>query len=515
MKDKKELIRLQAESDLESFIRLVHPQRVLGACHIDLIRWWTREEAKSHQLVLLPRDHGKSAMVAYRVAWEITRNPAIRVLYISSTSNLAQKQLKFIKDILTSDIYRRYWPNMVELEESKREKWTETEFSVDHPLRKIEAVRDPTVFTAGLTTTITGLHCDIAVLDDVVIKENAYTDEGREKVKSQYSLLSSIEAGDAREWVVGTRYFKLDLYNDLMEMEVDQYDPSGELIGSDPLYEKWERQVENLGDGTGEFLWPRQQRYDGKWFGFDAAILAKKRAQYLDRTQFRAQYYNDPTDPDSVHISKDYFQYYEPKFLTRKDGKWFYKNNRLNIFAAVDFAYSMNRKADYTCVVVVGVDANNNYYVLEIDRFKTTLISDYFKTILRLHQKWDFRKIRAEVSVAQVVIVKDLKENYIRPHGLALSVDEFRPSRHQGSKEERVQATLQPRYENRQIWHYKGGNCQVLEDELVQSRPAHDDVKDCLSACIDVCVAPTGSAKTTNTAFIPRNNFASRFGGII
>jgi hypothetical protein len=107
MKDKKELIRLQAESDLESFIRLVHPQRVLGACHIDLIRWWTREEAKSHQLVLLPRDHGKSAMVAYRVAWEITRNPAIRVLYISSTSNLAQKQLKFIKDILTSDIYRR------------------------------------------------------------------------------------------------------------------------------------------------------------------------------------------------------------------------------------------------------------------------------------------------------------------------------------------------------------------------------------------------------------------------
>jgi hypothetical protein len=159
----KEAIRLKAESDLLAFIKLVHPHRALGAVHEELISWWTRQEAKSHQLVLLPRDHGKSAMVAYRVAWEITKNPAVRILYISSTSNLATKQLKFIKDILTSQIYRRYWPEMVNEEESAREKWTESEIAVDHPLRKKETVRDPTIFTGGLTTGLTGLHCDIAV----------------------------------------------------------------------------------------------------------------------------------------------------------------------------------------------------------------------------------------------------------------------------------------------------------------------------------------------------------------
>src|SRR5690606_27491827 len=132
-KTSEDLIRQAALDDLETFIRLVHPQRALATCHIDLIRWWNREDAKSHQLVLLPRDHGKSAMVAYRVAWEITKNPAIRVLYISSTSNLATKQLKFIKDILTSPIYRKYWPEMIHADEQKREKWTETEISVDHP----------------------------------------------------------------------------------------------------------------------------------------------------------------------------------------------------------------------------------------------------------------------------------------------------------------------------------------------------------------------------------------------
>ena len=100
---KKEQVKANAEASLEYFIRLVHPHRVLGSIHTEVINWWTRQDAKSHQLLLLPRDHGKSALVAYRVAWEITRNPAVRVLYISSTANLAEKQLKFIKDILTCE----------------------------------------------------------------------------------------------------------------------------------------------------------------------------------------------------------------------------------------------------------------------------------------------------------------------------------------------------------------------------------------------------------------------------
>lgn len=512
--EKKELIRQQAESDLEFFIRLIHPQRVLGSVHSEIIKWWCRSEALSHQLLLLPRDHQKSALVAYRVAWEITRNPTLRILYISSTSNLATKQLKFIKDILTSDVYRYYWPEMVHPDEGRREKWTEGEISVDHPLRKKEAVRDPTIFTAGLTTSITGLHCDIAVMDDVVVKENAYTEEGREKVRQQYSLLSSIEGADGREWVVGTRYHPKDLYNDLMEMEIDQFDTNGEVDNTIPLFEKFERQVENRGDGTGEFLWPRQKRYDGKWFGFNEALLAKKRAQYIDRIQFRAQYYNDPNDYETAAISRECFQYYEPKYLKRYDGKWYYKDNRLNVFASVDFAFSLKQKADFTAIVVVGIDALNNYYVLEIDRFKTDKISDYFQHILKLHQKWDFRKVRCEVSVAQQVIVKDLKENYIRPYGLALAVEEFRPNRAQGTKEERVSAILQPRYDNRQIWHYIGGNCQTLEEELVMSNPAHDDIKDALASCIDMCIAPTMN-KFRNSTQVSQYSFHSRFGGVV
>lgn len=487
--------RIKAESDLEYFINLVHPKRYLGSVHRQIIRWWM-SEGKSHQLLLLPRDHMKSALIAYRVAWELTKDPSLRILYISATSNLAIKQLKFIKDILTNDTYRAYWPDMINPEEAKREKWAEKEISIDHPKRREENIREPSVFTAGLTTNIIGLHADICVMDDVVVSKNAYTELGREKVREQYGHLSSIEGTGAREWVVGTRYHPNDLYNDLMAMTVERYDDDGVLIKTEPLFdvndnETIKQAVESHGDGTGEYLWPRSQRSDGKWFGFDINELATKRTQYKgNMIQYRAQYYNDPQDVDNAPIKRDQFQYYDPSYLYKKDYHWHFQRNRLNVVAAVDFAFSTAKGADSTSIVVVGADQFNNYYVLDIDRFKTDKTSDYFTHILKLYEKWGFRKIRCEVSVAQAVIVKDLKDNYIRRYGLGLSIDEYRPTRNEGNKSERIMHILEPKYANGQMWHYAGGYTQILEEELIFQNPAHDDVKDALASAVDLVTAP-------------------------
>ncbi len=508
--DKKKKLRLLAEQDLVSFIRLVHPQRVLGQVHIDLCSWWQRKDAKSHQLVLLPRDHQKSALMAYRVAWMITRNPAIRILYISSTSNLATKQLKFIKDILTSPSYRKFWPEMINAQESTREKWTTEEISVDHPLRKQEVIRDPTVFTAGLTTAITGLHCDVAVLDDVVVDDTAYSHDGRAKVRDQVSYLASILGTDGQLWAVGTRYHPLDLYQDMATMEYDIFDEEGNIIREEKLYEVFERKVEDRGDGTGAFLWPREQRKDGKWFGFNKDILAKKKAQYADLTRFRSQYYNDPNDVDSASIKRGMFQYYDRALLTQGAGHWYFKDKRINIAAAMDFAHSLRKDADYSTIAVVGVDAANNYYILDLERFKTNQVSEYFNRLLRMHVKWGFRKIRMETTVAQNTIVETLKKDYIVPHGLALAVESINPRK---DKIERMEGILQPKYANKQIWHYHGGNCQILEEEVVLQHPPHDDLKDSVANAIEMLIPPTRMFHRTSTN-ISASQGHYRFGGI-
>jgi phage terminase large subunit-like protein len=277
----------------------------------------------------------------------------------------------------------------------------------------------------------------------------------------------------------------------MIEMAQDIYDEDGEVISTEPIYEVFQREVEDRGNGVGQFLWPRQRRADGVWFGFDQKILSKKRAQYLDRMQYRAQYYNDPTDPEKRPIDYDKFQYFDKTNLVLQAGMWYYKGNRLNLVAAVDFAFSKTKRADYTAIVVIGIDAENNIYVLDIDRFKTDKISDYYKHLMQLMNRWSFRKLRAECTSAQSAIVKELKEMYIKPNGIALKVEEFRPTRYDGSKEERIASILEPRYDNLMIYHMRGGNWQVLEDELVSSRPPHDDVKDALASAIEIAVKPT------------------------
>ena len=501
-------IRQAAESDLEVFIGLVAPHLLLGECHRELIRWWTSSTRKDNVMVLLPRGHLKSMLIAYKTVWELTKDPTETILYVSATSDLAEQQLALMKNILTSKTYIKYWPEMVHPQEGKREKWSLSEICVDHPLRKKQGVRDPSIKTAGLTTNITGFHASKVKLDDVVVPKNAYTEDGRQAVAAIISQIASIKVPDARMDCVGTRYHGKDQYTTFMKQSYFTYDEDDEIDGEEYVWDSYVKVVET----DGEFLWPRARREDGKRFGFDRNVLSKINAEYEDKTQFYAQYYQNPNDPSNLRISTDKFQYFDVKHVTNEPDGWYFKDRRLNVFAAIDFAFSTKAKADSTAIVVIGIDSESNIYVLDIDRFKSDRISDYFGAILRMYQKWGFRKIRCEVTVAQQVIVRDLKENYIARQGLSLIVDEYRPSRHEGNKEERIAATLEPRYDNLKMWHCKSANTVALEEELMLEKPPHDDIKDALTAAVDIATPPMNRGNKMKRTNILQ--FNSRFGGV-
>ena len=508
MQDKYDIIKESAQDDLAVFIKLVAPHLLLGSIHEELIQWWTRQEGKNNQLVLLPRGHMKSKLVAYRTAWWITKHPETTILYVSATADLAEKQLYAIKQIIDSPIYRRYWPDMTNIEEGKREKWAVAEIAVDHPQRKLEGIRDATCKAVGLTSNTTGFHADVVVLDDIVVPGNAYTEDGRDKVASAYSQLASIENPGASEWVVGTRYHPKDIYDTMVSMKEVLYNANGEIDTEEEVYELFQKVVET----DGEFLWPKQTRGDGKIFGFDDKELARIKAKYVDNTQFYAQYYNNPNSNETARINADKFQYFDRAILQNKEGDWYIRDRKLSIYASIDFAFSLRKTADYTALVVVGVDSQGNFYVLDIDRFKTDRIIDYYQHIVKSWEKWGFRKIRAEVTVAQQTILKELKESYLKPNGIALSIDEFRPTRSLGDKNERVGAILEPKYDNMQVWHYKGGNCQSLEEELTMAHPPHDDIKDALANAIAISIIPK---QRSGTYSLGKNIMThSRFGGV-
>ena len=170
MPDAAKEVRAQAMEDLEFFARLVNPGYMYGEVHKEIFRWMQDyslygqgEDLTSNKLIMLPRAHLKSHMVATWCAWVITRHPEVTILYVSATAELAQTQLYAVQNILGSTLYRRYFPEYVNPQEGKRERWSSVKLSIDHPKRKEEAIRDATISTAGLTTNTTGWHADIVV----------------------------------------------------------------------------------------------------------------------------------------------------------------------------------------------------------------------------------------------------------------------------------------------------------------------------------------------------------------
>lgn len=508
-------VRETAMSDLFFFARLVNPGYIYGDIHRIFYKWLEEyslfgqgEDQSTNKLVMLPRGHLKSHMVATWAAWIITRHPEITILYLSATAELAEKQLFAIQNILGSTTYNRYFPEYINPQEGKRERWSQRKFSIDHEKRKKEAIRDETVATAGLTTNTTGWHADIILADDLVVPENAYTAEGRESVAKKTSQFTSIRNAGGFTLACGTRYHPSDVYALWKDQHYDIYNDLGEVVKTVPVWDIKEYAVET----DGVFIWPKTMRSDKKFFGFDAQVLSRIKAEYSDKTQFHAQYYNNPNDPGSNRIDRSKFQYYDRKHLNQSNGYWYYKKKRLNVYSAMDFAFSMSKRSDNTAIAVVGVDHEGFYYILDLVAFKSDKISEYFKQLVALHSKWEFKKLRAEVSVAQAVIVRDLKDK-LREEGLSLAIEEYRPTRNEGTKQERIASVLEHKYDNMSIFHYKGGYTDMLEEELVLARPPHDDLKEAVASAISIAVKPKAvRSERQSTSNVLQ--FNQRFGGV-
>src|SRR5690625_6007989 len=93
MPDEAREIRETALEDLYFFARLVNPGYVYGSIHRNLFKWLEEysifgqgDELSSNKLIMLPRAHLKSHMVANRAAEIITRHPVISIIYFFITS---------------------------------------------------------------------------------------------------------------------------------------------------------------------------------------------------------------------------------------------------------------------------------------------------------------------------------------------------------------------------------------------------------------------------------------------
>ena len=112
---------------------------------------------------------------------------------------------------------------------------------------------------------------------------------------------------------------------------------------------------------------------------------------------------------------------------------------------------------------------------------------------------------RVEIGIHTLTFIKPRALTIVQCEHLPLAADQL------GHIHETIHAALSPRYENRAIWHFYGGLCEDLEQELTQHNPAFDDIKDALHSVMGIIRVPTKRGTTRRRSNIITH---SRFGGV-
>lgn len=510
-------VRQRCKEDCFFFAQIMNPERYYGELHENMYAEFSNLD-QLDVLELTPRDHQKSHCLAVWCAWYITKNPSHTIAYISANSDLSVYQVGVIKEILESETYRELFPetlNWVRQSDGTWKhipeyKWSELEFRTAHPARK--GVREPTVKATSVGSTVTGFHFNVLALDDLVTQKNYNSEVERAKVARTYSEFATVATTGSLTRVVGTRYHEKDLYKAVLENEtMVLFDDEGNVTGEKKLFKINCREVEDRGDGTGHFLWARKQMPNGEWYGFDRQELARKKAKYsANLEQYYAQYYNNPNHVSLAKFDRELFQYFKPSALTRLEGNWYLKRKKLSITVAMDIAYTSGNTSDWTAIVVVGQDEDGTFYVLDLNRIRTSDYSKIYNLVFDMQDKWDFRKIHVETNAGGKMIAEGLKRESTRMSRF-LAIHQHNRTRHEGTKDERIAQWLDPIYHNQAIYHCQTGLIALLEEELLLTNPPHDDLKDTLASAIENARKPAKMAHQTKVVPIRRHK---RFGGI-
>lgn len=113
-----------------------------------------------------------------------------------------------------------------------------------------------------------------------------------------------------------------------------------------------------IGRAPGEALWPGR---------FDLEFLNEQRS--LDPLGFEALYQQRPSLADGDLFRRDTFRFYDPGEIDE---------NELRIYCSSDHAVETKQRSDYTCLLRVGVDKQNNIYLLDCwwRKAKTDMVVD-------------------------------------------------------------------------------------------------------------------------------------------
>jgi predicted phage terminase large subunit-like protein len=337
----------KARDDLVAFTKFVMPD----PAHVDDVRYSQYLPARHHYIIgaameevekgnfrrliiNVPPRHGKTELASKKfIAWYAGRRPHESMIFGTYNEKYASDVGRAVRDIMRSPYYGQVFP--------------ETRLKDDSQATDRLQMEDGGILAfvgRGGTTTGRGAHT-LIIDDPIKDRQEANSPTIREQCWTWFTQVVGTRMMDknARIVLIQTRWHEDDIVGRLTDPSNDFYDPdeakNWKIIDLPALA------FENdpLGRSPGDALWPER---------FDEQFLQEQ--QRRDPVGFSALYQGRPSPDGGTFFQAGWLKTYKPNELPKN----------LRYYVASDHAVSLEQNRDKTCLIPVGVDENDNIYIL-------------------------------------------------------------------------------------------------------------------------------------------------------
>lgn len=540
---------IRAYNDIWAFCDLIGfkgGRKNFGAVHKDLAEFITtaqdiEHESNRRRLVLMPRGHLKSSVcsVLYTL-WRIYRNPDIRILVATNIKRLGRAFIRELRQYFENgELQRKVWntrpwcpgPLIPALSaadrrtrNSQRSYDTEDDLNLAQDSKLIwsmealqvirpSVMKEPTVAIVSVSTTVTGDHYDLLILDDVVDFDNSSTEakadsildwtrdlesvlDPRQQVTRKAGTFNLVDNVGDEAIILGTRYFEWDFYGYLLA--------ESEALGIRSFIKNI---YVNGYDDTDGYIWPEK---------FDAHAINSIRKRINSTQRFASQYLNTILAPEDQLFNIEQITWFSPATLQHlPDNTWeVYRvgnpARRVKPILFVDPAATVNSSSDFTVLTVAGYSEERELCILDIDHGRYTP-DQVCERIFKMCDTWGINSVTVEM-VAGFRLYETVIRNYMKRHSRLIGIRDYRPTTKM-NKRARIEGMLLPLLENKMVLANSTiANNEEFRNELTLfPKSKHDDILDTLAAIAEIA-SPTRKTNAKG-AYTPRRVINTKWGG--
>jgi len=328
---------------------------VVGCNRKDVNDDWLYDRCKEveadpdEKLDLWSREHYKSTIITFgETIQDILKDPETTGAIFSHTRPIAKAFLSQIKTEFEKNTFLKNLFSDILYQNPTKEsnKWSLDDGIV---VKRKGNPKESTLEAWGIVDSQpTSKHFSLMIYDDVVTKDSVTTPEMINKVNDSFALSLNLGGKNVKRRFIGTRYHPNDTYKIILERKIAKAriypaTDDGQLTGKPVFWtqEKFEKKVEEIG------------RYIASCQLLQNPLL--DRAMGFNIEDMR--YYNEISE------------------------------NVLNIYIYVDPASKKKKNSDYTCMWVIGVASDKNFYILDGIRDRLNL-KERTEKLMELHKRW-------------------------------------------------------------------------------------------------------------------------------